>query len=200
MSFRGAERLLRPRFFCGAPARGNVENMLSKLTQRDKIKGFTLIELLIVVSVIGILSGLAISVINPSALRAKARDSQRISDLKKVQAALEIYFTDSRHYPTVAVPTSYYLINSALAGLVPNYISQLPSDPAGYASSFSCSSNFGYSYRTDSTGSRYALLAKMETTSADYVRCSGISNCGDSVFDCNNCTEAQRCHATQNPL
>ncbi len=175
-------------------------NILSKNIEKIYSRGFTLIELLIVVSVIGILSGLAISVINPSALRAKARDSQRISDLKKVQTALEIYFTDNRHYPTVAVPTSYYLINNALAGLVPNYISQLPSDPLGYSSSFSCSSNFGYSYRTDSAGGRYVLLAKMETTSADYVRCSAVSNCGDAIFNCNNCTEAQRCHAVQNPL
>lgn len=67
-----------------------------------KQKGFTLIELLIVVSLIGILSGVLISVMDPNASRSRARDTQRISDLKKIQVALEMRFSDTISYPTSA--------------------------------------------------------------------------------------------------
>jgi prepilin-type N-terminal cleavage/methylation domain-containing protein len=163
-----------------------------------RVSGFTLIELLIVVSVIGILSGLTLTVINPAALRARARDSQRVSDLKKIQTALEAYFSDYRSYPPKATPTSYYLVSTLSGVLVPGYISQLPTDPNGYSVVYSCASNFGYSYRTNSTtgGTAYVLLAKMETTSVDYSKCSdtSISNC--VTFGCSTCLT--NCHAVQN--
>ena len=65
-----------------------------------KSKGFTLIEILISVTLVSILAGLLISVINPQGLRAKARDSQRKADLKQIQTALELYFADNRQYPS----------------------------------------------------------------------------------------------------
>ena len=61
-----------------------------------KKKGFTLIELLIVIAIIGLLSTLA--VISMSGARAKARDAQRLSDLKQMQTALEISYSNANTY------------------------------------------------------------------------------------------------------
>lgn len=116
-------------------------------------KGFTLIELLIVVLLIGILSGIALSVINPRGVRAKARDAQRIGDLKTIQVALETYYSDNREYPP------------ALSDLVGSYISTIPPDPLGGSVSETCDGNnissYGYHYyRQDQ--SNYSLIAIME--------------------------------------
>ncbi len=63
-------------------------------------KGFTLIELLVVIGIIGLLSTLAIVSLNTT--RAKARDTKRISDVKELQTALEVYFSDNGKYPVHA--------------------------------------------------------------------------------------------------
>ena len=60
-------------------------------------KGFTLIELLVVIAIIGLLSTLAVVALGSA--RVKARDSKRVSDLKQVQTALELYYTDNNAYP-----------------------------------------------------------------------------------------------------
>ncbi|TSC76101.1 MAG: putative General secretion pathway protein GspG [Parcubacteria group bacterium Gr01-1014_31] len=63
-------------------------------------KGFTLIELLVVIAIIGLLSTLAVVALNSA--RQKARDSKRVSDMKQLQTALEIYFNDKGAYPPEA--------------------------------------------------------------------------------------------------
>ena len=60
-------------------------------------KGFTLIELLVVIAIIGILSTLA--VVSLGNARVRARDSKRLSDVRSLQSALEIYYTDQGSYP-----------------------------------------------------------------------------------------------------
>lgn len=54
-------------------------------------KGFTLIELLIVIAIIAILATAVILLLNPTALLAQARDSQRISDLDTLRTAIALY-------------------------------------------------------------------------------------------------------------
>lgn len=64
---------------------------------KEKYAGFTLIELLVVISIIGILSSLAVVSLNNA--RVKARDAKRVSDIKQVQTALELYLSDKDGYP-----------------------------------------------------------------------------------------------------
>jgi general secretion pathway protein G len=66
-------------------------------------KGFTLIELLVVIAIIGLLSTL--SVVALGSARQKSRDSKRLSDLKQVQTALELYYTDNNSYPVESAVT-----------------------------------------------------------------------------------------------
>ncbi|MFO0862253.1 MAG: prepilin-type N-terminal cleavage/methylation domain-containing protein [Candidatus Saccharibacteria bacterium] len=84
---------------------------------RDQ-QGFTLIELLIVIVIVGILAVLIV----PSLLSgpARARDSQRKSDLRKIKASLESYYNDNNAYPAN--------LNVLTQGTVP-YLTTLPTDP-----------------------------------------------------------------------
>jgi len=63
-------------------------------------RGFTLIELLVVIAIIGLLSTLAVVSLNNA--RQKARDARRVSDIKQMQTALELYFNDQNLYPVEA--------------------------------------------------------------------------------------------------
>ena len=68
-----------------------------KMTKRT---GFTLVELLVVVALVGILAAIAILVINPAKIMGKTRDSQRKSDFKAIQGALELFYSQYHRYPT----------------------------------------------------------------------------------------------------
>lgn len=70
--------------------------MISLTNMKKKHKGgFTLLELLIVISIIAILSIALVFMLNPAETLKKARDAQRISDLKTVKTALGIMLTAS---------------------------------------------------------------------------------------------------------
>lgn len=58
-----------------------------------KEKGFTLIELLIVIVIIGILAGVLISVIDPTAQQNRARDAGIEASISKVALATEGYIS-----------------------------------------------------------------------------------------------------------
>ena len=59
--------------------------------------GFTLIELLVVISIIGFLATASMVVFN--SVRMKARDAKRLSDMKQIQSALELYYDSNGSYP-----------------------------------------------------------------------------------------------------
>lgn len=62
-----------------------------------KQKGFTLIELLVVIAIIGILS--AVVLVSLNSARAKSRDARRLSDVRQIMTAMEIYYNDNGAYP-----------------------------------------------------------------------------------------------------
>ena len=67
--------------------------------KKNNQKGFTLIELLVVIAIIGLLSTLAVVSLNNA--RTKSRDARRVADVKQIQTAMELYFTDISAYPAV---------------------------------------------------------------------------------------------------
>lgn len=136
-------------------------------------KGFTLIELLVVISIIGILSSVVIASLNTA--REKARDSNRITDIKQMQLALELYYdSNSSSYPT------------SLSSLAPTYIQTLPTDPrTGDA--------YSYSWNPLSNPSTYHLGAVLESSGSSVLSSDAdldsTSYAGGSKFrgDTTNC-------------
>lgn len=152
--------------------------------KNTKNKGFTLIELLIVVLIISILAGLLVAVINPAGIRAKARDSQRKADLRKIQSALELYFAESRSYPT-STGTG---INAGSLPLTPGYMNNIPSSPNGPS----------YRYRAGGAGAQeYVLAAETEVDldPTDPNKCSNLNN--TSIIPSG--ITAANCYGVENP-
>jgi prepilin-type N-terminal cleavage/methylation domain-containing protein len=163
-----------------------------------KTLGFTLIELLVSVSILTILSGAVIRILNTSGIQGKARDSQRISDLKKIQVALELYFADKRTYYTSSgriLITGSDALSSALK--TGGYLFQVPSDPVNSGVS-PCATGAGYTYRTDNNGAIYVLTAGMEVaTSDDKSTCASLSNW--NTLGCGSVPETVNCYGVRNP-
>jgi len=88
-----------------------------------KHRGFTLIELLVVIAIIGILSSVVLASLGTA--REKARDARRVSEIKQIQLALELYYDSTGSYPA-GVGNGQL---SALNVLVPTYLPVLPKDP-----------------------------------------------------------------------
>jgi prepilin-type N-terminal cleavage/methylation domain-containing protein len=72
---------------------------------RDKIKkgGFTLVELLIVIAILAVLAAAVVIVLNPAELIAQGRDSQRITDIKTLKDAIDMWIVDN---PSQAMGTT----------------------------------------------------------------------------------------------
>jgi len=90
-------------------------------------RGFTLIELLVVIAIIGILASVILASLDSA--RTKAQDAQRISDVKSLKTALEMYYQDNGGYPTSngSANGDVSLGDSVLISkLVPQYIPSMP--------------------------------------------------------------------------
>lgn len=67
---------------------------------KNRKSGFTLMELLIVIAIIGLLSSIILASL--SVARRKGRDVKRISDLRQIRNALEIFYDNYGRYPITA--------------------------------------------------------------------------------------------------
>ena len=98
------------------------------------LTAFTLIELLVVIAIIALLSTLSVVALNNA--RAKARDARRLSDIKQISTALELYYSSNGIYPDLPSPTGTTITNLCLSELgitstcgVDIYMKKIPSDP-----------------------------------------------------------------------
>ncbi len=125
-----------------------------------KPRGFTLIELLVVIAIIGVLSSVIIASLNMA--RVNARSAQRISSMREVQKALEVYALQNGAYPVTGAyaffdcytDNTHY--NDYVPGLVPTYIAALPHDPSSKCQG---TKDYNYGYRSD--GTDYKLFMPM---------------------------------------
>jgi prepilin-type N-terminal cleavage/methylation domain-containing protein len=68
--------------------------------KQKKQSGFTIVELLIVIVIIGILAGLVVTQILGAT--AKARDTERKTDIDQISNQLEAYYAQNGTYPNMA--------------------------------------------------------------------------------------------------
>jgi general secretion pathway protein G len=111
-------------------------------------KGFTLIELLVVIAIIGLLTTLSVASFNNA--REKGRNTKRLTDIKRIQIALESYYNYLSVYPdqlgrTIAVYPQ---------GIV--YLQVVPSAPVPPDGNCTSEENT-YTYKTDALKQTYEL-------------------------------------------
>lgn len=129
-------------------------------------RAFTLVELLVAVAVISALYAFSFYLLRPEILKARARDAVRLSDLAKLQSALENYLAD-----TGLPPDTNGLLRKSNAAINPpaspsaangdgwlgvdlsSRLESLPVDPLNTG---------GYVYRYKRVGQNYELDAKLE--------------------------------------
>jgi prepilin-type N-terminal cleavage/methylation domain-containing protein len=113
---------------------------------KKRKKGFTLIELLVVIAIIGLLATLSVVALNNA--RERARDSRRVSDIRQIQTALEMYYNEN---PTVGYPASTTALVSS------GFMNPIPTAPT--PADGGCAANNTYVYTQTGTpaGSSYTL-------------------------------------------
>ena len=163
----------------------------------SRLSGFTLIEILVVVSIIAILSVMLYAGFVDS-LKA-SRDATRKTDLKQLQLAIESYRAQNGQYPEQGCDTGNFWSGPGphsgiganesdcsewIIGLVPDFISELPTDPAS-----EMNENSGFLYNVGGSSSdrnTYKVLLYQSVESdeinsfgEDFARCP---------FDCSAVT------------
>lgn len=157
-------------------------------------KAFTLVELLLGITIVAILSGLVIVVINPEKLKKKVRDAQRKKDLEIVALALEQYYADNNGYPNIDY-------SSMAATLSPSsgttYLKNTPNDPMNGVTGY----GYSYCYRTDTVnGSQnFVMCALQEASTIDQnSQDLYLANCDTTPPAQNDATLGRYC--ISNPL
>lgn len=128
---------------------------MKKRGELGKIKkSFTLVEILIVISIISIIS--AIIFVNVRSSQSRARDTRRVADLEALNNAIQMYYRENGHFPslpegcgTYSTEFDFYVgistkdapkwvsdsarpkcvTSDFIADLSPDFLASLPSDP-----------------------------------------------------------------------
>jgi len=162
-------------------------------------RGFTLLELLVVIAIIGVLSGVVLSALNGS--RLKARNAAVLSQIDEYKKAIELFYADNGYYPVKPLPgesmslrlnkycfgngtgpcmRGYGVYQSARAAVInaafSPYMGQLPRIPAevDYADSSptfqGCAYVAGFPGNQSCTLTDYSIWFLLEGTSHDCGR------------------------------
>jgi prepilin-type N-terminal cleavage/methylation domain-containing protein len=106
---------------------------------RSQRRGFTLVELLVVIAIIGLLASIVLASLGGA--RGSAKDARRISQIRQIQYALELYYTNHGMYPCALYGSSGCQLNGNTEMV------SVPTDPSGaqfsyaaYGAGASCSS------------------------------------------------------------
>jgi len=149
-------------------------------------KGFTLIELLVVIAIIGILSATVVTSL--ASAQEKARDAKRISDVRELQQALDIYQIKNGKYPITNWTCSYEgsWQTSPLAVGLEAYMPNLPVDPVNEDTNRSVGGYLNYCYYSQNyggSGDWYMITFTLEQQNTELDLIDGSTSCNDSFFN-----------------
>lgn len=154
---------------------------MTNTIMKKGLRGFTLIELLVVIAIIGLLSTVIAAPITQA--RKKGRDGKKVADMREINSALQQFADDNAGtYP------------SDLTGLVPRYLTTLPTNAAATALP---KDKYMYVPYTDTTLSRivgYHLGVKLEATNlalGDDRDCTGAGTIDNTHQWCIDTSVAQ---------
>lgn len=145
--------------------------------------GFTLVELLITITIIAILSTIAL--VSYTSFIKNSRDAKRQSDLKLMQSALEQYHADQKYYPySESVASGKPLTNSTGAPLgttlSKTYLNTIPSDPSAVTpylyKAYKADGTTGCDSTAAGQCTKYCLYAKMENSTQIIAACPDQSS------------------------
>lgn len=133
-------------------------------------RGFSFIELLIALALIAILSGIVVKFLNPAQQLAKARNTQRSSDVSVILTAISQNLFDNKGTFTCAggaIPTSSTKMANAAGSyhigpcLVPTYLDKLPFDPSAAGAHYASSTDYdtGYFIQRNASSGRITVNA-----------------------------------------
>lgn len=123
---------------------------------KSRQKGFTLIELLVVIVIIGVLATLA--TVSLAGVRSKARDAKRVSDVRQIQNAFEMFFSNEDKYPAdTGTGNGSFSVGRPLTSSdgTKTYMIKVPSMPT--PSDGSCPTGAEYTYTQTQNGASYTL-------------------------------------------
>lgn len=144
--------------------------------RNKKQSGFTLIELLVVIAIIGVLAATALVAMNSA--RVKARDAKRLTDVRQIMTALELYYDTNGSYPNMIAyhyPASSQDVNwtGAFQTALSPYIAKLPVDPSGLL----------YAYSATNSGRSYGIMVHQENNSALVNNDGGYFNSTTTYYE-----------------
>ena len=138
------------------------------MNQRPSARsGFTIIDMLIVVTVLTLLTGILLPILEQETLRA--RDGRRAGDLRSVASALATYKSVTGSFPDTgdewrgdSAPFGNYGYDESgyIPGIVPDFLPYLPKDPNP---AYPNATGAGYMYRSDGQDFKFVISATPST-------------------------------------
>ncbi|WKZ24986.1 MAG: FISUMP domain-containing protein [Patescibacteria group bacterium] len=125
-------------------------------------RAFTLVELLVVIAIIGVISTLA--TISFSNSRLSARDAKRLSDIRLMSNALELYYADHGSYPDEVDFQPGQSLISTDGQII--YLASVPDNPIPWTDGDCPEENYGYE---TSDGSSYLITTCLGGESATFA-------------------------------
>ncbi len=147
-------------------------------------QAFTLIELLVVIAIVSIISATVITSLDGA--RSKARDAQRMSHIREIQQALEMFHIDNGVYPISNWRYSYNSDwESWLGAALEPYMPTMPVDPVNEATA-AYSGGLSYAYYAignGGSGDWYVLIFTLENQNLPLVQKAGVTDCNSVLWN-----------------